>query len=139
VITPFFQWKHNGVPAGNNWNRSVNNAQTGLDYFNRTGTAKSNMFDNRPTATQYFYTDFDSTGAVLDGGKQYEVTFAAGQLPPVKGFWSLTLYNKHHLFSANDLNRYSVGTKNKDLVRGSDGSLTIYVGPTSPGKEKEAN
>ncbi|WP_111827072.1 DUF1254 domain-containing protein [Achromobacter sp. HZ01] len=139
VIGPFFQWKHNGAPAGNNWNRSVNNAQTGLDYFNRTGTAKSNMFDNRPNETQYFYTDFDSTGAVLDGGRRYEITFAPGQLPPVKGFWSLTLYNKHHLFSPNDLNRYSLGTKNKNLVRGPDGSLTIYVGPKSPGKDKEAN
>ncbi|MGY6269770.1 DUF1254 domain-containing protein [Achromobacter denitrificans] len=139
VIAPFFQWKHNGKPAGNNWNRSVNNAQTGLDYFNRTGTAKSNMFDNRPNETQYFYTDFDSAGAALDGGKRYEITFASGHLPPVKGFWSLTLYNKHHLFSPNDLNRYSLGTKNKNLVRGPDGSLTIYIGPTSPGKDKEAN
>ena len=139
VIEPFFQWKHNGSPAGNNWNRSTNNAQTGLDYFNRTGTSKSNMFDNRPNETQYFYTDFDSTGAVLDGSQRYEVTFAAGQLPPVKGFWSLTLYNKLHLFSENDLNRYSLGTKNKTLVRNPDGSLTIYVGPTSPGKDKEAN
>ncbi|WP_291386908.1 DUF1254 domain-containing protein [Achromobacter sp. UBA5777] len=139
VITPFFQWKHNGAPAGNNWNRSVNNAQTGLDYFNRTGTAKSNMFDNRPTETQYFYTDYDSSGTTLDGGQQYEVRFASGQLPPVKGFWSLTLYNKHHLFSPNDLKRFSLGTKNKDLIRGPDGSVTIYVGPTSPGKDKEPN
>jgi hypothetical protein len=26
VIDPFFQWRHNGKPAGNAWNRSVNNA-----------------------------------------------------------------------------------------------------------------
>ncbi|OZI38743.1 hypothetical protein CEK29_19750 [Bordetella genomosp. 5] len=139
VIGPFFRWKHNGKPAGNQWNRSVNNAQTGLDYFNRTGTAKSNMFDNRPNETQYFYTDFDGTGAQLDGSQRYEITFPAGQLPPVKGFWSLTLYNKHHLFSENALKRYSLGTKNRNLVRGQDGSLTLYVGPTSPGKDKEAN
>ena len=63
VIHPFFQWKHNGRPAGNGWNRSTNNAQWGIDYFNRTGTAKSNMFDNRPNETQYFYTDYD--GAAL--------------------------------------------------------------------------
>lgn len=54
VIKPFFQWTHNGRPAGNGWNRSTNNAQWGVDYFNRTGTARSNMFDNRPTETQYF-------------------------------------------------------------------------------------
>ncbi|MGE8064782.1 DUF1254 domain-containing protein [Pseudomonas sp. NPDC089569] len=139
VIKPFFEWKHNGRPAGNGWNRSANNAQWGVDYFNRTGTSKSNMFDNRPNETQYFYTDFDGAGAQLDGSHRYEVTFAKGQEPPVQGFWSLTLYNKKHLFSDNPLKRYSLGTKNKDLVRNADGSLTLYVGPTSPGKDKEAN
>jgi len=139
VIKPFFQWKHNGHPAGNGWNRSVNNAQWGIDYFGRTGTSKSNMFDNRPTETQYFYTDFDGAGQPLDGSNHYQVTFAAGQEPPVNGFWSLTLYNKLHLFSENALKRYSVGTKNKNLARNPDGSLTIYVGPTSPGKDKESN
>ena len=61
VVDPFLEWKHNGRPAGNGWNRSTNNARFGVDYFNRTGTAKSNMFDNKPTETQYFYTDGDTT------------------------------------------------------------------------------
>ena len=43
VITPFFLWKHNGRPAGNGWNRSVHNAEWGLDYFNRTGTMKGRL------------------------------------------------------------------------------------------------
>ncbi len=72
VIHPFFEWKHNGRPAGNGWNRSTNNAQFGIDYFNRTGTAKSNMFDNRPNETQYFYTDYDGAGAELNGGGSYD-------------------------------------------------------------------
>ncbi|GGP18843.1 DUF1254 domain-containing protein [Silvimonas iriomotensis] len=139
VISKFFLWQHNGVPAGNGWNRSANNAQWGVDYFNRTGTAKSNMFDNKPTETQYFYTDNDSSGAALTGSGSYEVTFAAGQEPPVNGFWSLTLYNDKHLFNPNNLKRYSLGTKNTTLKRNADGSLTIYVGKTSPGKDKEAN
>lgn len=139
VIKPFFLWKHNGKPAGNQWNRSVSNAQTGLDYFNRTGTAKSNMFDNRPTETQYFYTDLDGDGQQLSGASNYSVTFAAGQEPPVQGFWSLTLYNDKHLFHPNSLNRYSLGTKNKTLARNPDGSLTIYVGAKSPGEDKASN
>lgn len=139
LIAPFFQWKHNGTPAGSGWTRSANNAQFGYDYFNRTATAKSNMFENRPNETQYFYTDFDNSGAPLNGSHRYEVTFAKGEEPPVQGFWSLTLYNQHHLFSANTLNRYSLGTKNKDLKRNADGSLTLYVGPTSPGKDNESN
>ena len=139
VISPFFRWKHNGRPAGNGWNRSVNNARFGTDYFNRTGTAKSNMFDNKPTETQYFYTDTDSSDALLDGSHSYEVTFASGQEPPVNGFWSLTLYNEHHFFHPNDLKRYSLGTKNKNLKRNADGSLTLYAGAKSPGKDKESN
>lgn len=139
IISPFFLWKHNGRPAGNRWNRSTHNAEFGLDYFNRAGTAKSNMFDNRPTETQYFYTDTESAGGQLNGRSSYTVTFPASQEPPVDGFWSLTLYNRHHLFHANKLKRYSLGTKNKNLVRDTDGSLTLHVGPTSPGKGRENN
>jgi hypothetical protein len=139
VIEKFFEWQHNGKPAGNGWTRSVNNAKYGVDYFNRTGTSKSNMFDNKPTETQYIYTDNDSAGAPLDGNQNYEVTFAAGQEPPVHGFWSMTLYNEHHFFHPNELKRYSLGTKNKNLKRNKDGSLTLFIGAKSPGKGKESN
>jgi hypothetical protein len=139
VIEPFFEWAHNGRPAGNGWNRSTNNAQWGIDYFNRTGTSKSNMFDNKPAETQYFYIDDDSAGKPLDGSSSYEVTFPAGQEPPVNGFWSLTLYNEHHFFHPNPLKRYSLGTKNKTLRRNADGSLTLYAGAKSPGADKESN
>ncbi|WP_313349776.1 DUF1254 domain-containing protein, partial [Paracoccus sp. (in: a-proteobacteria)] len=139
VIDPFIQWKHNGRPAGNGWNRSMNNAEFGVDYFNRTATARSNIFENRPSETQYFYTDNDASGALLDGTKSYAITFAAGQEPPVNGFWSLTLYNEHHFFHANDLGRYSLGTKNTTLQRNADGSLTLYVGAASPGADRESN
>jgi hypothetical protein len=67
------------------------------------------------------------------------VTLAIVELPPVRGFWSLTLYNAHHFLAPNDLVRYSLGTKNKSLEYGSDGSLTIYVQPDSPGADKESN
>lgn len=97
------------------------------------------MFDNRPSETHYFYTDADETGAQLDGSKTYSITFAKGQEPPVNGFWSLTMYNDKHLFHPNDLSRYSLGTKNKNLKRNADGSLTLYAGAKSPGKHVETN
>jgi hypothetical protein len=139
VIQAFFRWKYNGRPAGNGWNRSTNNAQWGVDYYNRTGTARSNMFDNKPNETQYFYTDFDSRNEPLEGKHTYAITFPKGQTPPVSGFWSLTLYNEHHLFHPNDLKRYSLGTKNTSLQYNADGSLTLYAGANSPGKDKESN
>src|SRR5262249_2124935 len=98
AIAPFFAWVHNGRPAGNGWNRSTNNARFGLDYFNRTGTAKSNMFDNRPTETQYFYTDTDAAGGELSGASSYDITFAAGPGPPVGGCFALTLFNGRATF-----------------------------------------
>jgi hypothetical protein len=139
VIGPLMLWKHNGKPAGNGWNRSVNNAQWGVDYLNRTAGARSNMFDNRPKETQYFYTDNDFEGRQLEGQHLYSVTFPDGELPPVHGFWSLTIYNHYHLFEVNDLNRYSLGTKNKNLKYNADGSLTLYAGVQSPGEEVETN
>jgi hypothetical protein len=139
VIAPFFQWNRNGKPAGNGWNRSTNNARFGYDYFNRTGTSKSNMFDNKPNETQYFYTDADSAGGSLNGNIRYEITFASGQEPPVDGFWSMTLYNEKHFFHPNKLKRYSLGTKNKDLKRNADGSLTLHAGARTPGADKESN
>jgi hypothetical protein len=51
----------------------------------------------------------------------------------------LTLYDDKHLFHANDLKRYSLGTKNKNLKKNDDGSLTLYAGAKSPGKDKEVN
>jgi hypothetical protein len=140
IIAPLFQWKYNGRSAGNGWNSPVNNAEWGTDYLNRTGTAKSNMYDNKPDETKYIYRDFDSKGQQLHGKNNYTVTFAKGQEPPVKGFWSLTLYNEHHLFTPNALNRYSLGTKSKFFLKyNPDGSLTLYFGAKSPGQDKETN
>lgn len=67
-------------------------------------------------------------------------TFAKGQEPPVRGFWSLTLYNEKHVFHANMLKRYSLGTKSKSFLKyNPDGSLTLYFGAKSPGEDKESN
>jgi hypothetical protein len=61
------------------------------------------------------------------------------KVPPVKGFWSLTLYDSLHMFYQNALGRYSLGTKNKTLKYNADGSLALYAGAKSPGKDKESN
>jgi hypothetical protein len=80
----------------------------------------------------YFYQDLDAAGTRLNSANRYTVTFAKDQTPPVNGFWSLSIYNEHHFFVANPINRFSVGTKNKDLRLAADGSLTIYVQADAP-------
>lgn len=44
----------------------------------------------------------------------------------------MTLYNEHHFFHPNDLDRYSLGTKNTTLRTHADGSLTLHVGAQRP-------
>lgn len=131
LIAPLLEFRHFGIPLPAHWTTVRNGAQFGTDYFTRTAVARSNIYVNRPNEATYFYQDLDANGARLDGSQRYTVTFAAGE-PPVKGFWSLTLYDAQHFFVANPVNRYSLGTKNKDLVRNADGGITLYVQPDPP-------
>jgi hypothetical protein len=129
-----------GLPLPHNWTTIINGAEFGTDYYTRTAVAKSNILVNKPNETRYFYQDLDAAGQRLRGDRNYRVTFAKDQLPPVRGFWSMTLYNEHHFFHPNDLKRYSLGTKNnKTLQRGADGSLTLYVGATPPPGDLQSN
>ena len=139
VIDPLLQFRNYGLQLPHHWSTISNGAAFGTDYFSRTAVARSNIFVNQQKETKYFYQDLDKAGTRLNGQHGYSVTFAKGKLPPVQGFWSLTLYNAQHFFAPNDLKRYSIGTKNKSLQTNTDGSLTIYVQSTSPGKDKESN
>jgi hypothetical protein len=139
LIAPLIQFRLNGRPAGNGWNSPVDNAQWETDYLNRTAVAKSNIYENRPEETKYIFTELDSDDQPLNGENLYTITFPKGKQPPVKGFWSLTLYTEQHFFHPNALSRYSVGTKSKSLRFNPDGSLTLYAGSASPGTDKESN
>jgi len=139
AITPLLRWEHNGPAAGRGWYSPKNNSAFGTDYLTRTAIARSNMFENTPQETKYIFTDTDTAGDQLEGSKIYEITFAAGELPPVDGFFSLTLYNEHHFYYENDLGRYSLGTKNVDLQYGEDGSLTLYAGNELPAGVPQSN
>jgi hypothetical protein len=67
------------------------------------------------------------------------VPFPKGQLPPVKGYWSLTSYNEHHFVHPTDLKWYSLGTKNEGLKTNDDTSLTLYVQADLPEGGKRPN
>src|SRR5262247_527298 len=135
LVKPLFQFRNYGQQLPHHWSTISNEAAFGTDYFTRTAVAKSNIFVNSPNETKYFYQDLDVGGGRLNSANRYTVTFAKGATPPVYGFWSLSIYNEHHFFVANEINRFSVGTKNKELKTGADGSLTVYVRadvPTDP-------
>jgi len=131
LIEPLLQFRSFGTPLPHYWTTADNGAAFGSDYFMRTAIARSNILVNKATETKYFYQDLDAAGVRLNGGSRYSITFAKGE-PPVKGFWSLTLYDRFHFFVPNSVRRYSLGTKNRDLLPNADGSLTIWVQADEP-------
>jgi hypothetical protein len=132
LVADLFQFRNIGLPLPGHWSTQRNGARFGTDYLSRTAMGKANIFVNTPEETTYFYQDLDEHGERLDGSHSYAVTFPPNQLPPVRGFWSLTLYNENHFFHPNELNRYSLGTKNKGLHHAADGSLTLTASATPP-------
>jgi hypothetical protein len=139
VVQPLLQFRNWGIRLPGYWSTTDNNASFGTDYFTRTAVAKSNILVNAPAETKYFYQDLDSAGQRLTGSGEYTVTFPKAAMPPVDGFWSLTLYDAQHFFVPNELSRFSLGTKNKTLRYNEDGSLTLYVQEAPPGKDREPN
>jgi hypothetical protein len=138
VVSQLHSYRYAGVPSENGWVTPLNGADFGTDYFSRTAAAKANIFVNARRESAYYSQEFDASGERLNGKHSYRITFAKGETPPVRGFWSLSLYNDKHFFEANSIDRFSVGTKNKDLHFAGDGSLTIYVQRDRPNAPEEA-
>ena len=139
LLKQLHSYYYAGVPIGNDWIAPQNGAEFGTDYFSRTAAAKANIFVNPRRESAYFGQEYDSKKKRLNGSHVYTLTFPKGQLPPVNGFWSLTLYDQNHFFAPNAINRFSLGTKNKDLKLGEDGSLTIHVQHDRPSDDHVSN
>lgn len=136
-MAELFQFRNIGVPLPGHWSTQRNGAWFGTDYLSRAAMARANIFVNLPEETTYFDQDLDEHGGRLDGSHSYTITFPPGTLPPVSGFWSLTLYNEHHFFHPNELTRYSLGTKNKTLHYAGDGSQTLTASAAAPDAEDQ--
>jgi hypothetical protein len=112
------------------------------DWLKRAAGAKAGIYGNDPEEATYPLTREDGNGQPLDGSKHnYELTFPAGQLPPVNAFWSVTMYDgKTQLLIENPINRYLINSPMlPNLKKNADGSLTLYIQNKSPGTDKEPN
>ena len=124
----------------NGWDFSMKNGRFGEDYLVRSAVAYRSLAGNAPEEAIYFNADKDIDGQPLNGANRYAMRFEKGQLPPVDAFWSLTMYDGKTFFMVeNDMKRYSIGSQTPGLTFASDGSLTLYIQATSPGKEFESN
>jgi len=110
----------------------------GTDYLQRALVTAIGLGANRPHDAIYPTSEKDADGNAYDGNKKYVMHFDKGQLPPVNGFWSLTMYDNQFFFVPNSLNRYTLSQRNK-FAMNPDGSLDLYLQAEPPGKAKEAN
>jgi hypothetical protein len=122
----------------NSWVFFKPGGRYGTDYIQRALITRYGLGCNITEDAVYPSAKTDSSGQKLDGANKYVMRFPKGQMPPVRGFWSLTMYDADWFFVANPLNRYTLSQRNA-LKANPDGSVDLYMQAANPGPDKEAN
>lgn len=127
----------------NGWNippKSFGRAGLADDFLLRGSLqCLGGIIANDPAEAMYLNTTTDATGEPLTGTKRYSLRFPPGQLPPVKAFWSITMYDPTYNLVANPINRYAIGNRTQGLKSDPDGGLTLIIQGDSPGGGMESN
>jgi hypothetical protein len=122
----------------NGWVITMPAGVYGTDYLHRACLNWQGPGWNRAEDAVLPVARVDGEGKTLSGAHEYVIHFAKGEQPPVKGFWSLTMYDKEGFFVPNSLHRVDLSQRNK-FNYNDDGSVDLYLQKDSPGKDKEAN
>ena len=136
-------WMKEGILSGamkleHGWLFTTKTGTYGTDYLQRALITYIGLGANRPQDAVYPTSEGPNVLESYTGNNRYVMHFPKGQLPPVKGFWSLTMYDQDYFFVANPLNRYSISPR-QDLKANADGSVDLYIQHESPGADKESN
>jgi hypothetical protein len=136
-------WMKESLVAGDSklvsgWTFTTKTGLYGTNYLQRALITWFGLGANRPQDAVYPTSEGPELIAKYNGANKYVLHFDNGQLPPVDGFWSLTMYNAKYFFVANPINRYSISARNS-LKSNADGSTDLYIQADSPGKDKESN
>lgn len=112
------------------------------DYLFRAAVALIGLAALPPAEAMYMQPVADQ-GRIVTGEGPYRLHFAAGQLPPVAAFWSLTMYQPttdgQFFLVENPIKRYSIGDRTPGLKTNADGSLDIWIARADPGGDRRAN
>ncbi|WP_421997044.1 DUF1254 domain-containing protein [Reyranella sp.] len=115
----------------------------GDDHLYRARVALSGLGALEPAEAVYVTGHADSAGQPLSGAWAYRLAFPAGALPPARAFWSLAAYevmaDGRAFLVDNPIGRHSIGDRTRGLVRGEDGSLTLYIQHEPPDGARAAN
>ena len=137
------EWMKEGVVAGDfklehGWLFTTKTGLYGTGYRQRALITAIGLGANRPQDAVYPTSEGPDVLKKYSGEQKYVMHFNKGETPPVKGFWSLTMYDASYFFVPNALNRYTLSQRNK-FKPNKDGSVDLYIQRESPGKDKEAN
>jgi hypothetical protein len=110
----------------------------GDDYMRRAVVALANFGASLPEDGVYLRADVDSEEHPLSGAERYVLRFASGELPPTRGIWSIAIYNSRQALVPNPIHRHAFTSRDR-LAVGADGSVTLYLQHTSPGRAHESN
>jgi hypothetical protein len=131
-----------GKPKVNGWSvppGTMGRAMISNDFNTLAIQCLGGIIANDPDEAIYFNTHTDSAGQTLNGANRYTLRFPPNQLPDVKYFWSLTMYDLTNNLVSNPIDRWAIGSLAGGYQKAADGSLTLYIQKDSPGKDKEAN
>lgn len=98
----------------------------GTNYMARACVELIGLGANLPEDAIYPVAFLDAQGQPFTGARRYVWHLEKDELPPVRAFWSLTLYDDEGFQVANELDRFAIGDRD-ELQFGSDGSLDILI------------
>ena len=123
--------------ASGGWSAMPDNiGNYGVDYLFRAFIARKAIGANLKEDAVYPTTSIDAEGKPLSGKNSYALKFR--QKPPVRAFWSVTVYDAHQRLTANPLGRYALGDRDA-LTPDADGGVTLYLQHADPGQDKRNN
>jgi hypothetical protein len=126
------------APPVNGWQVKMDLGRYGTNYELRAAIAMTGLGANLADDAVYPMANVDASGQPLSGENRYRLRFAPGERPPVKAFWSVTIYNDRSFLVANPLRRYALG--DRDPMRAEpDGTLDIVIQHDDPGPDLRAN
>jgi hypothetical protein len=136
-------WMKEGIVARdltveNGWLFTTKTGVYGTSYRQRALITAIGLGANRPADAIYPTSEGPDVLQSYSGAKKYVMHFKKGELPPVNGFWSLTMYDAGYFFVPNALDRHTLSQRDA-LKANPDGSVDLYIQHESPGADKEAN
>ena len=122
----------------NGWTFNMRIGAYGDEFLLRAAVTKCCFGAQTPQEALYPSVAVDGNGTFLNAANntRYLLHFDKGEIPPVKGFWSITNYDTNGFFVDNPINRYNIGDRTVGLKNNTDGSLDIYIDSKNPGLKK---